>query len=76
MAEILVHKGGTHRWDRMTSEELQKEREESGDPEVWDRRYAARWQEGQVVEIREDGFWSGPDKYPRRDVFPGNRHPR
>ena len=35
---------------------------------AWGEKYAGRWQKGQVVEIRPDGFW-GKGPYPRTDVF-------
>ena len=70
MAELLVHRGGKHRWDKMTSAELATERLTAKDgTAVFDRRYNRRYLEGQVVEIHEDGFWSTKGDYPRRDMF-------
>lgn len=66
MAEMLVY-NTTHWMDKVTTERAQELR--ANDPQ-WDRRYAGRYQSGDVVEVRPDGYWTGP-KAPgyNREVF-------
>lgn len=65
MAELLIY-NTTHWMDKLTSEQVAQMRAKYPD---WDARYAARHQKGQVIEIRQDGFWSEKGLYPRKDVF-------
>jgi len=63
-AEVLIY-NGTHWMDKLTAEQLA---EYAKKYDNWGEKYAGRWQKGQVVEIRPDGFW-GKGPYPRTDVF-------
>jgi hypothetical protein len=68
MAELLIIQGSAVHWyDRMTADEWQRRR--AAAPDYWDRQVAMRWRDGDVVEIRPDGFWSQREQYPRRDIF-------
>lgn len=55
MADLLIF-DKEHYMDSWTQEELEKRVEE--DPLVKEK-YDARYQKGDIVECREDGYWSG-----------------
>jgi hypothetical protein len=65
MAELLIY-NATHWMDKLSSEQWEHYRAKHAN---WEAKYAGRWQKGQVVEIRPDGFWSQAGLYPRRDLF-------
>lgn len=55
MAEFLVF--DKDNWmDRLTSERWT----EMSQRTHWSEKYAARYQKGDIVEVRPDGFWTGP----------------
>jgi len=64
MAELLIY-NGIHWMDKLTPEQLVEYQKKYDN---WAAKFAGRWQKGQVVEIRPDGFW-GKGPYPRADVF-------
>ena len=65
MAELLIY-NTTHWMDHITTERWN---ELSAQVPHFQEQYLGRYQEGSVVEIRPDGFWSKKGVYPRADKF-------
>ena len=56
MAEFLIY-NKDHWMNKLTSEEMAKYRARYAG---WDEKVAGQYQRGDVVEVRPDGFWTGP----------------
>ena len=65
MAEFLIY-NKDHWMDALTAEQLDKYCLRYS---KFMRKYEARHQRGDVIEVRPDGFWSKEKRYPRVDVF-------
>ena len=56
MAEYLTY-NMTHWMDKLTPEQLKQNQMKYS---YWDEKYNARYQKGDIVEARPDGFFTGP----------------
>jgi len=57
MAELLVY-NKDHWMDALLPEEVASR---ASAHKTFQRKYDARWQRGDVVEVRPDGYWTGPN---------------
>ena len=56
MAEFIIY-NKTHWMDKLTPEQLKQNQLKYSN---WDLKYVARYQKGDIVEVRPDGFFTGP----------------
>jgi hypothetical protein len=56
MAEFLIY-DKNHWMDTLNASEMEEMRQKYSN---WDQKYLARYQRGDIVEVRPDGFWTGP----------------
>jgi len=56
MAEFLIY--NTDSWmDALTEREVA---ERTADKPTFEKKYLARYQRGDIIEVRPDGYWTGP----------------
>lgn len=55
MTELLIY-NKVHWMDELTEEQIATHKAKEAN---WDKKFAARYQKGDIIEVRPDGFWTG-----------------
>ena len=58
MAEFLIY-DKDHWMDKLNAADIEQMRARF--PKTWDYKYLARYHRGDIIEVRPDGFWTGPN---------------